>query len=191
MPLNVQVGNLMGNSLQDQFLKLGLVDKKKVNKVKKQKHQKKKQKSAKKQTVIDENVLLAQEAQAKKKARAQELNRQREEKLKKREEIASIRQMVEKNKLEKDGDGIAYRFNCLGKVQRIFVKKEMAERLSSGELAVIGLGNSYEVVPRSIGEKIQDLSRKTFVLINSSVGTKESDSDDPYADYEVPDDLMW
>ncbi len=181
----------MGNSFQDQFLKLGLVDKKQVSKVKKQKHQKKKQKSAKKHVVVDENALLAQEALAKKKVRAQELNRQREEKLKKREVTAAIKQMVEKNKLEKDDNGVAYRFNDLGKIQRMFVKKEMADQLSSGQLGIVGFGNSYEVVPRTIAEKIRDLSDKTFVLTNRSPGAKELNPDDPYSDYEVPDDLMW
>ncbi len=181
----------MGNSFQDQFLKLGLVDKKQVSKVKKQKHQKKKQKSAKKHVVVDENALLAQEALAKKKVRAQELNRQREEKLKKREVTAAIKQMVEKNKLEKDANGVAYRFNDLGKIQRMFVKKEMADQLSSGQLGIVGFGNSYEVVSRTIAEKIKDLSDKTFILTNKSSNPKELESDDPYSDFEVPDDLMW
>ncbi|MBW1635935.1 MAG: DUF2058 domain-containing protein [Deltaproteobacteria bacterium] len=181
----------MGNSFQDQFLKLGLVDKKQVDKAKKKKHQKKKKKIPKKQVVVDENVLLAQEALAKKKARAQELNRIREEKLKKREELAAIRQMVEKNRLEKDDSGVAYRFNAQGKIQRIFVKKEVADQLSSGQLAIVGQGKSYEVVPCSIGEKIRALDKKSFVLVNSPAVTKESESDDPYAGYEVPDDLMW
>ncbi len=181
----------MGNSFQDQFLKLGLVDKKQVNNVKKQKHQKKKQKSVKKHVVVDENTLLAQEALAKKKVRAQELNRQREEKLKKREVTAAIKQMVEKNKLEKDDNGVPYRFNDLGKIQRIFVKKEMADQLSSGQLGIVGFDNSYEVVLRTIAEKIRDLNDKTFVLINRSPASKELDLDDPYGDYEVPDDLMW
>ncbi len=181
----------MGNSFQDQFLKLGLVDKKQVSKAKKQKHQKKKVQTPKKHVVVDENALLAQEALAKKKARAKELNRQRDEKLKKREEAATIKQMVEKHKLKKDDNGSAYRFNALGKIQRIFVDKEMVAQLSSGQLAVVGLGNSYEVVPRTIGEKILIINAHTFVLVNRSTDKKEVDSDDPYAGYEVPDDLMW
>jgi len=181
----------MGNSFQDQFLKLGLVDKKQVDKAKKKKHQKKKQKSPKKQVVVDENALLAQEALAKKKARAQELNRIREEKLKKREEMAAIRQMVEKNRLKKDDSGIPYRFNAQGKIQRIFVSRETADQLSSGQLAIVGLGNSYEVVPCAISEKIHALNAKTFVLVNSPAVSRESEEDDPYAGYEVPDDLMW
>lgn len=181
----------MGNSFQDQFLKLGLVDKKQVNKAKKQKHQKKKEHIPKKQPVIDENVLLAQEALAKKKARVRELNRQREEKLKKREETAAIKQMVEKNRLGKDDNGIAYRFNVMGKIQRVFVKNEIASQLSSGRLAIVGIENSYEVVPRAIGEKIKSINQHIFVLVNSSGDKKELESDDPYAGFEVPDDLMW
>jgi len=181
----------MGNSFQDQFLKLGLVDKKQVNNAKKKKHQQKKKKIAKKQTVVDENVLLAQEALDKKKARAQELNQLREEKLKKREKAASIKQMVEKNRLEKDDRGIAYRFNAMGKIQRIFVKKETADQLSSGHLCIVGLGKSYEVVPATIGEKIRGINSQTFVLINAPADKNEGASDDPYADYEVPDDLTW
>ncbi len=187
---NVEGSYFMGNSFQDQFLKLGLVDKKQVNKSKKQKHQKKKVQIPKKQVVVDENVLLAQEVQAKKKARARELNRLREEKLKKREETAAVRQLVEKHRLEKDDKGSAYRFNALGKIQRIFVDKEIAAQLSSGYLAVVGLGNSYEVVPRAVGEKIRAI-KGDFVLINSPADKKEVDSDDPYADYEIPDDLVW
>lgn len=181
----------MGNSFQDQFLKLGLVDKKQVNKAKKKKHQKKKEQIPKKKVVVDENALLAQQALAKKKARAKELNRIREEKLKKREEAAAIKQMIEKHRLERDENGSAYRFNKLGKIQRIFVDNEMAARLSSGQLAIVGVGNFYEVVPRAIGEKIQTIDGQTFVLINSADDKKEVDTDDPYAGFEVPDDLMW
>ena len=181
----------MGNSFQDQFLKLGLVDKKQVSKAKKQKHQKKKQKVAKKQVVIDENVLLAQDALEKKKRRAQKLNRQRENKLKKREDAAAIKQMVEKNRLEKSGTGVAYRFSDTGTINRVFVSEEAAGQLSSGQLAIVRLGAQYEVVPRDIGDKISALDAKILVVINSSSGKDEKDPDDPYAEFEVPDDLMW
>jgi len=179
----------MGNSLRDQFLKLGLVDKKKVNAIKKQQHRKKKKERAGEQPV-DENALLAKAALEKKQARARELNRQREEKLKKRETAAAIRQMITVNMLEKDESGIQYRFNAGGKIQRIFVSVDMADRLSSGQLAIVMLGDKYEVVPRNIAEKILKLDKSVFVLINIPEQKQKSDND-PYAAYEVPDDLMW
>jgi len=181
----------MGKTFQEQMLALGLVEKKKLNETKKQKHKKKKQQSGKKQVVVDENAVLAMKAQEKKKARARQLNQQREEKLQKREDAARIKQLVETHRLEKDQKGKPYRFNALGKIQRIFVAGEMADQLSNGNLGIVGLADKYEVVPRSVAEKIKAINAKVFVNLNSKVAGTGSDPDDPYAEYQVPDDLVW
>jgi len=181
----------MGKTFQEQMLALGLVEKKKLDQTKKQKHKKKKQQVGKKQVVVDENAILAQKAQEKKKARARELNQQREVKLQKREEAARIKQLVETHRLEKDEKGKPFRFNAKGKIQRIFVSGEMADQLANGNLGVVGLGDTYEVVPRTVAEKIQATSSKVFVSLNSKTVGSESDPDDPYAEYQVPDDLVW
>jgi len=183
----------MKKSFQEQLLQLGLVDKKKASEVKKQQHQHKKQsaKAGKKVVVVDENVLLAQQADEKKKARARKLNLQREAKLQKRAEDAQIKQLVEQYRLEKDDRGIAYRFTVTGKIQRIFVAREIADQLSDGRLGIVGLAGQYDVVPRAVIEKIQAVSDRIFININSASSTGSSDPDDPYAGYEVPDDLMW
>lgn len=183
----------MGKSFQEQLLQLGLVDKKKASKTKKQQHQNKKQNSkvGKKNVAVDENALLVQQAEEKKKARARKLNLQREAKLKKRSEDAQVKQFVEQNRLEKDDRGIAYRFTVSGKIQRIFVSKEIADQLSDGRLGIVGLAGQFEVVPRAIIEKIQAISGRVFVNINATSTKVESDSEDPYAGFEVPDDLMW
>ncbi|NOR24922.1 MAG: DUF2058 family protein [Desulforhopalus sp.] len=183
----------MGKSFQEQLLQLGLVDKKKASKAKKQQHQNKKQnsKTGKKQVVVDENALLAQQAEEKKKARVRKLNLQRDVKLQKRAEDAQVKQLVEQNRLEKDDRGIAYRFNVKGKIQRIFVTKETADQLSDGRLGIVGLAGQFEVVPRAIIEKIQSVSNRVFVNINAASSKAGSDPEDPYAGFEVPDDLMW
>ena len=183
----------MSNPFQEQFLKLGLVDTKQVNKNKKSKHKQKKQVS-KKAPVIDENALIAQQAAEKKRARDLELNRQREEKLRKREVVATIKQIVTQNRLEKDKNGVAYRFTEYKKIQRIFVSQEVADKLSKGVLGVVRLGQEYEVVPRAAIKKIEALDTKIFVFLNELSGKddgSDSDEDDPYAEYKVPDDLMW
>ncbi len=182
----------MGKSFQDQLLALGLVDKKKAKEVKKQQHQtkKKKAKSGRNAQVVDENALLAKQAEEKKKARARQLNRERDEKLQKRAEAAKIKQLVEQNKVEKDENGIAYRFNVAGKIQRIFVSKEVSDKLSDGRLGIVVLGEGFEVVPKAIVEKIMTLDKKIVTILNEK--TKDDDDpDDPYAEYKVPDDLMW
>lgn len=183
----------MKKTFQEQLLQLGLVDKKKVNSVKKQQHQNKKQgsKAGKKAVVVDENLLLAQKAEEKKKARAKELNLQREEKLKRREEDGRIKQLVEQHRLDKDDRGIAYRFSVNNKIQRIFVAKEMADKLSDGRLGIVVLADQYEVLPRAVIEKICSISDRVFVNINSASEKENVDPEDPYAGFEVPDDLMW
>jgi uncharacterized protein YaiL (DUF2058 family) len=183
----------MGKSFQEQLLQLGLVDKKKASQTKKQQHQNKKQnsKAGKKHIVVDENALLAQQAEEKKKARARKLNLQREAKLQKRADDAQVKQLVEQYRLEKDDRGIAYRFTVTGKIQRIFVAREVADQLSDGRLGIVGLAGQYEVVPKTIIEKIQLVSDRVFVNINAASSREGTDPDDPYAGYEVPDDLVW
>ncbi|MCU8645730.1 DUF2058 family protein, partial [Escherichia coli] len=31
----------------------------------------------------------------------------------------------------------------------------------------------------------------TFIVLNSALSQEEQDEDDPYADFKIPDDLMW
>lgn len=182
----------MGSSLQDQLLKLGVVDKKKAEKAKKSTHQKRKKKVGKnKQPVVDENKLLAEQAQAKKKERARQLNLEREEKLKKREDAARIKQLIETTRLEKDEKGVAYRFTDNKKIYRIFISQELIDSLSRGNVGIVRLGDQYEVCPAKAVEKIAEVDESVVVMLNEASSKKESDEDDPYAGYEVPDDLMW
>lgn len=181
----------MGKSFQEQMLELGLVAKKQVGEVKKAQHQKKKQQVGKKAVIVDENVLLAQQEIEKKKARARELNLEREAKLKRRAEEARVRQLIEEHKQAKDDKGIAYRFNVRGTIQRIFVTTEMADKLSRGQLGIVVLADRSEVIPRTVAEKIRAINDKLFISLNAPEAGTDPDPDDPYAAYKVPDDLMW
>ncbi|WP_136795627.1 DUF2058 domain-containing protein [Desulfosediminicola ganghwensis] len=182
----------MGSSFQDQLLKLGLVDKKQVEKTKKKQHKSRKTKIAKNvQPKVDENKLLAEQALAKKKERARQLNQEREEKLKKREEAARIRQLIESSRLPKQEDGVAYRFVDRKKVFRIFISQELVDSLSRGGVGIVRLGDQYEVCPAKAVQKIAELDKSVVVMMNKPAPKGETEEDDPYAGYEVPDDLMW
>jgi len=181
----------MGKSFQEQLLGLGLVEKKKVKEAKKEQHEKKKQQVGKKTVVVDENVLLAQQEMEKKKARARELNLEREAKLQKRAEQARVRQLIEEHKIAKDDKGIAYRFNVRGVIQRIFVSRETADKLSHGHLGIVVLADRSEIIPRTVAEKIQSIDATLFISLNAKSAEKAVDPDDPYAAFQVPDDLMW
>ena len=184
----------MGNSFQDQFLKLGLVDKKKVQETKAKKHKARKQAKSAEQPLSaqQENVRLAKEAEAKKKERVRKLNLEREEKLKKRAEVAQLKQIIEQNLLGKDEGGQPYRFNVDGKIHRIHVSSDIADRLSKGQLGIvqmIGTKEQFEIVPKEILEKLTKIESSIFTHLVKS--NSESDENDPYAEFQIPDDLMW
>ena len=68
-----------------------------------------------------------------------------------------------------------------------------AEKDRSQELAVqqaiVRYEGRYEVVPRATAGRTQERDPARVVLLNAPRG--EPDPDDPYAAYQVPDDLMW
>ncbi|MHB9100381.1 MAG: DUF2058 family protein [Sulfuricella sp.] len=97
-------------SLQDQFLKAGLVDK---NKVKLANQDKSKQNKVERRTgtySVDEVRLAALETQRKNAERARELNAQRDTAATHKAIVAQIAQMVQQNRQSKGAGDIAYNF---------------------------------------------------------------------------------
>lgn len=178
----------MSNSLQNQLLKMGLVDEKKVNQVKKEKHKQAKQ-QGKKAQAVDEAARLAQQAAAQKAERDRELNRQRKEEAERRALAAQVRQLIEVNRLPKGDGEIAYNFSDGSMVKRLYVTEQVQRQLGLGRLAIVRLDEEYELVPTAVAEKIRQRDEGCVILCNEP--EQNSDEDDPYADYQIPDDLMW
>jgi len=176
----------MGNSLLDQLKKSGLVDDKKANKAQKAKHkQAKKQRQDK---AIDEDKLRLQQQQAEKVTRDRELNLQRKKEADKKAIRAQIRQLIELNQLT-DYDGeISYNFTDNNVIKSIYLSEAIHKQLSRGKLAIVKLSGDYKLVPIAVAEKIS--LRDTTPIIQCEP-SKQDDTDDDYADYKVPDDLMW
>ena len=62
--------------------------------------------------------------------------------------------------------------------------------LSSGRLAIAKLDERYELVPMAVAEKIKQRDEQCIILREHNE-KQEVDENDPYADYQIPDDLMW
>jgi len=54
----------------------------------------------------------------------------------------------------------------------------------------VKLGDKYELVPTPVAEKIQQRD-VSYVITQVLSAPIETDEEDPYADYQIPDDLMW
>jgi uncharacterized protein YaiL (DUF2058 family) len=176
-------------SLAEQLLKAGLVDK---NKVKQANQDKSKQKKIERRTgtqSVDETRLAALETQRKNAERARELNAQRDAAANQKAIMAQITQMVQKNRQSKGAGDIAYNFTHDKKIERIYVSAAVQAHLMAGRLVIVRLGDATELVPRVIADKIAERDAALVVRLNKT--SSEVDADDPYAAFQIPDDLMW
>jgi len=71
----------------------------------------------------------------------------------------------------------------------MMLQQSHRDLLSAGKLVIVRLDNSYAIVPPLVADKISQRDDTLIVLRNNS--STEDGIDDEYADYKVPDDLMW
>ena len=177
------------SSLQDQLLKAGLTTKDKANKAKSAKR--KQQKHARKHKIetVDENKAAAEKARADKAERDRELNQVKNAVAEEKAIAAQIRQLIESNKQALGKPVISFNFSDNGAIKKLEVSNEIHRHLTNGKLAIAREDNHYALVPKAVAEKIMQRSDEFIVVLHDIV--EEADEDDPYADYQIPDDLMW
>jgi len=181
----------MGNTLFDQLKKTGLVDKNKANKIKQDKYKNKKQKKkggASQQ--LDESKLLAKKTLAENTERDRKINLQKKEQADQKAIAAQIRQLIETHSVQDQDGEITYNFTDMGMVKHIYVSEQGYKLLMSGRLAIAKLAGGYELVPKPVAEKIKQRDADSIITAEHNTEVK-LDEDDPYADYAIPDDLMW
>ena len=179
----------MSISLRDQLLKAGLVSQKQAKQVGKDQQKQKRLEQKGNVAVDDTQQQAALQAKAEKVERDQLLNRQQQEKAEQKARAAQIKQLIEISRLPKLTTEDYYNFVDDKKVKRLSVNKLMRDKLSHGSLAIVQHAGGYEVIPREAALKIQERDPRRIVLLNTP--TQAPDVDDPYAAYQVPDDLMW
>jgi uncharacterized protein YaiL (DUF2058 family) len=181
----------MAKTLQEQLLSMGLTDKKKAKQAEKQK--KKNVKEARKGAdIIDEAKVLADKAKQDKIVRDKALNDQTKAAANTKAITAQIKQLIKMNTIRVDGD-LAYNFTAGTKIKKIYVNEDIQDRLSRGKLAIISPeqdNKSFAIIPLGVAEKIRQRDQECFIYIAENA-SKEIEEDDPYADYQIPDDLMW
>jgi uncharacterized protein len=179
-------------SLQDQLLKAGLIDTKKVKQANKEKRKDTNVARRAPEPVVDEVKQQIELDRVEKVERDRELNRQRVLELEQKAIAAQIKQLIENHKQPKDAgrDAVEYNFTHGKLIKKIRVSALIREQIARGLLAVVNLGDAYELVPRIVADKMAQRDEKAVVVVNTKIATKENE-DDPYKDYVIPDDLMW
>ncbi|MGF2688542.1 DUF2058 domain-containing protein [Marinobacter sp. DUT-3] len=176
-------------SLQDQLLKAGLADEKKAKAIRNEK--KKQRKQQPKGTVqVSEAEVRARKAREEKAERDRQLNLERQKEAEKKAIQAQIRQLVDTNRLDRSRGETSYQFVHDKKIKKIFVDDKMVDQLSRGRLAIVFVNDQYEIVAEGVARKIQERDENAVVVLHDR-HEDDAGEDDPYAGYEIPDDLMW
>ncbi len=169
-------------TLQEQMLKAGLVNEKKLKKAKKG-SKKSRVQAREVKAAVEENKRLQQQ-------RDKELSTQQKEQRLSKEVQAQIKQLIEMNKIDlADGD-IKYNFTDGTLVKSLYTPALIRDQLIKGILAIARYEEGYVVIPSSVANKIAQRDEEVIIAQNEAE-SDAVDEDDPYADFVVPDDLMW
>lgn len=170
------------------MLKAGLVSSKKLAKV---------QKTAKKSRVQAREAKEAVEENKKAQAeRDKALSEQHKQALLSKEYKAQIKQLIEMNRIVISKGDIGFNFTDNNLIKKIYVDKVTQAQLTSGRLAIARLVSAssahdeYAIIPAVVAHKIAQRDA-SFIVLSSDLSQDEQNEEDPYADFVVPDDLMW
>ncbi len=178
----------MANSLQQQLMKAGLADKKAARRAKQQKREDANR--ARREGGDEDAAERARRQRQEQAERDRQLEVQRQAEREEREKQAQLRQLIEAHRLPREQGEVGFRFVQERKVKTIYVTAAQQAQLANGRLALVAQGEGYELVPAEVVDKIRERD-EGVVLVCNTPSAKKQDEDDPYAGYEVPDDLMW
>ncbi|MFK7863801.1 MAG: DUF2058 domain-containing protein [Pseudohongiellaceae bacterium] len=182
-------------SLQDQLKKSGLVDDKKAKQLKraKLKQEKLARKEAGKNAVVDENKVAQQQAKAARAEKDRQLNLEKNAREQQVALSAQIKQLIETHSISLGGESgqgdKKYSFSDSNKIKHLWVSDSQVNQLSQGQIVIVKHSDQYSLVPAVVADRIaQRLPESIIFQAEQDSGLQ---ADDPYADYQIPDDLDW
>ena len=178
-------------SLQDQLLKAGLTTEHnmKVAKSEKRKQNKKKKKkgATSNPTDLQKHIEQTKAEQAKK---AAEVNAEKQAELKEKEQVARVKQILEHHNQDEISGDVTFNFTFESKIKELEVNEITHKQLVKGLLAICYLEGKFYVLPDEPARKIAEVDEK-YIVLHAEPEKDQKDEDDPYADFEIPDDIMW
>ena len=181
-------------SLQEQLLKAGLSTKQKVRQANTDKRKKNKQKRS--------GVAVEQSLQEKiKQERGQSLqdkadkdsalNAQKQQKLVEKENKLRIGQILNHHQITDINGDIEYHYTSHTKVKKLYLNALTHKALINGRLALCGQDEKIYIVTSETAAKLVELDQYVLLVQNEKQLESTEIDEDPYADFQIPDDLMW
>ena len=181
-------------SLQDQLLSAGLTTTQKTRQANSDKRKKNKQK----RSGVQHDATLQEKVKqdlAKSKAEKQEkdnaLNALKKQQLADKEQQLRIKQILIHHQIKNaDGDN-EYNYTFGSKIKKLSLDPITYKALVNGRLSLCGLDDITYIVTRETADKLAELDNNVILVQNDKLVEETIAEDDPYADYQIPDDLMW
>jgi len=136
-------------------------------------------------------IYYAKKAQCEKIERDKALNEAREAARAKKALKAKVRQIVVQNRQNVDDGQVVFRYLDGSRVRQVYVSEAQHKRLTIGQLAIVLFAGKTHLVDNDIAKKLQAIAYDKVFFFEKGEEIKSVDADDPYAKYQVPDDLMW
>lgn len=183
------------NSLQEQLMKAGLASKQDARNAKAEKRKKQKQKKKKGTVEVTELEQQLQQAKLEKQEKDKALNRELQEKAERKADIAKVKQMIKQHGLQDIEGEQVFRFTYDNKVKELAVDERTRDALTNGKLGVCVLEDDFYLLADETVRRISAIDESVvaylYELGADETASEELDEDDPYAAYQIPDDLMW
>ncbi|MGJ8670366.1 MAG: DUF2058 domain-containing protein [Oceanococcus sp.] len=183
----------MSTSLKDQLIKAGLVSKKQAHEARSKKPRGQQATQVRKQQKSKRDKEL-QAFDAHKREKDRELNAQRETQRKAREQADWVRQLLASHGLQKkppSDDDPAFHFSMGKAVEHLYLGAEQRREMSLGKLGIVSFDGKYHLLPIAVARQLHEKIPNRTWLPDTPASEQGAAEDDPYADFEVPDDLMW
>ncbi len=181
------------NALQEQLLKAGLAKKSQASAAAREQA---KARQGKAGSTSAEVQREAERARQEKIERDRALSAERNAQARAAELKAQARQIIKAHAVPHSGDS-EYRFSDGAVIRTLLIKEMLRKALSAGVLVVVADGEGYAVLPRAAAEKVRERMPEAIVVDHGQAGqsampsTGNAEDDAYYAQFEIPDDLVW
>jgi len=177
-------------SLQEQLLKAGLANKQNAKQIRSEKR--KKNKAVRKgQTQASSELQESLAAQKQQQAESDlVLNKSIKAELDRKSEIANVKQMLEQLQITDYQGELSFNYVQDSKVKTLYVNEVNQNALTKGRIGICQFETKIYIIAAQAVQKIQSVDSQYVLLLNDNQPVTV-DEEDPYADFQIPDDLMW
>ncbi len=181
------------NALQEQLLKAGLAKKSQASAAAREQA---KARQGKAPALSAEVQREAERARLEKAERDRALAAERNAQARALEQKAQARQIIQAHAVPHAGDS-EYRFTDGIAIRTLLIDEKLRKALSAGALVIVAHGEGFALLPRAAAEKVRERAPEAILVDHGQAGessmpsTGNAEDDAYYAQFQIPDDLVW